>query len=69
MKATCSAFRPFGEDKKSARTWMKSAQSRSTAHHAEQQDMSMIVRVICWELECAKTAKMATTNKKMALRC
>ena len=35
------------------RTWMKTAQSRSTAHHVEQQDMSMIVRVICWELECA----------------
>ena len=32
---------------------MKTAQSRSTAHHVEQQDMSMIVRVICWELECA----------------
>ena len=35
------------------RSWMKTAQSRSTAHHAEQQDMSMIVRVICWELEYA----------------
>ena len=32
---------------------MKTAQSRSTAHHVEQQDMSMIVRVICWELEHA----------------
>ena len=35
------------------RSWMKTAQSRSATHHVEQQDMSMIVRVICWELECA----------------
>ena len=34
-------------------SWMKTAQSRSSAHHVEEQEMSMIVRGICWELECA----------------
>ena len=45
---------------------MKTARSRSTAHHVEQQDMSMIVRVICWELECANR-KGGDNQQEMAL--
>ena len=57
VKATCSACQPELEtlERKGGytRSALKNVPSQHRAHHLEQQDMWMVLRVICWELECA----------------